>query len=253
MLIPNATSEVAFNLGHQKLPSTDRDGPPTFKTLCASRTENQGLSNKRISQNIPAYWRFKSIPNWGNRKRLLFEKKNQSLSNKRISQTRMHSSRIRTARSSSRLGGSPPGTPPEQPPPGPGNPPGPGTPPDQAPPRTRHPPDQAPPRTRPPCEQNSWHTLVKILPCPKLRLRAVNIPAYWRFKSIPNWGNRKKTTFREKSLNVHTVHHTPLLRGISLFSYPRSRVRLSLFLWNPPTAGLNSNQMSVEFSHCTFY
>ena len=24
-----------------------------------------------------------------------------------------------------------------------------------------------------PCEQNSWHTLVKILPCPKLRLRAV--------------------------------------------------------------------------------
>ena len=26
---------------------------------------------------------------------------------------------------------------------------------------------------RPPCEQNSWHTLLKILPCPKLRLRAV--------------------------------------------------------------------------------
>ena len=25
----------------------------------------------------------------------------------------------------------------------------------------------------PPCEQNSWHTLLKILPCPKLRLRAV--------------------------------------------------------------------------------
>ena len=23
------------------------------------------------------------------------------------------------------------------------------------------------------CEQNSWHTLLKILPCPKLRLRAV--------------------------------------------------------------------------------
>ena len=30
------------------------------------------------------------------------------------------------------------------------------------------PPDQAPP-----CGQNSWHTLLKILPCPKLRLRAV--------------------------------------------------------------------------------
>ena len=26
---------------------------------------------------------------------------------------------------------------------------------------------------RPPREQNSWHTLLKILPCPKLRLRAV--------------------------------------------------------------------------------
>ena len=28
-------------------------------------------------------------------------------------------------------------------------------------------------RQAPPCEQNSWHTLMKILPCPKLRLRAV--------------------------------------------------------------------------------
>ena len=27
----------------------------------------------------------------------------------------------------------------------------------------------------PPCEQNSWHTLLKILPCPKLHLQAVNI------------------------------------------------------------------------------
>ena len=30
--------------------------------------------------------------------------------------------------------------------------------------------------THPSCGQNSWHTLLKILPCPKLRLRAVNIP-----------------------------------------------------------------------------
>ena len=28
-------------------------------------------------------------------------------------------------------------------------------------------------RQTPPCEQNSWHTLLKILPCPKLRLRAL--------------------------------------------------------------------------------
>ena len=30
----------------------------------------------------------------------------------------------------------------------------------------------------PPCGQISWHTLVKILPCPKLRLRAVKIEKY---------------------------------------------------------------------------
>ena len=29
-----------------------------------------------------------------------------------------------------------------------------------------------------PCGQNSWHTLVKTLPCPKLRFRAVNICYY---------------------------------------------------------------------------
>ena len=31
----------------------------------------------------------------------------------------------------------------------------------------------------PHCEQNSWHTPKKILPCPKLRLRAVIIPWIW--------------------------------------------------------------------------
>ena len=66
---------------------------------------------------------------------------------------------MRTARRSSRLGGgSPPGTPRDQTPPGLGI---------------------------PPCEQNSWHTLVKILPCPKLRLRAVkkeNIKKYWKME-----------------------------------------------------------------------
>ena len=55
------------------------------------------------------------------------------------------------------------------------------------PPRTRHPLDQAPapldqtPRTRHPPDQpppplwTEWQTGVKILPCPKLRLRAVKI------------------------------------------------------------------------------
>ena len=51
----------------------------------------------------------------------------------------------------------------------------------QAPPPSRHPPGAGtPPGTRPPgpgtpptCGQNSWHTLLKILPCPKIRLHAV--------------------------------------------------------------------------------
>ena len=43
------------------------------------------------------------------------------------------------------------------------------------PPRPRHPQEQAPPQdqTPPLCEENSWHTLAKILPYTKLRLRAV--------------------------------------------------------------------------------
>ena len=60
-----------------------------------------------------------------------------------------------------------PGTHLEQAPPGTRPPPGPGTPPDQAPPRTRHPQTRHPPVDR--------HTPVNILPCPKLRLRAVII------------------------------------------------------------------------------
>ena len=46
-------------------------------------------------------------------------------------------------------------------------------------PRTRHPPTPGPDtphRDQTPPEQNSWHTLVKILPCPKLRLREVINP-----------------------------------------------------------------------------
>ena len=93
---------------------------------------------------------------------------------RRLLQTRMHSSRMRTARSSSRQGGgSPPGTPPEQAP-GTRHPPGAGTPLEPGTPRTRHPPGPGtPPDQAPPRGQNSWHTLLKIWPCPKLRLRAV--------------------------------------------------------------------------------
>ena len=44
---------------------------------------------------------------------------------------------------------------------------------DQAPPPRPYPPGTGPPGTRHPRGQNSWHTLLKILTCPKLRLRAV--------------------------------------------------------------------------------
>ena len=95
--------------------------------------------------------------------------------------------------------GSPPGAPGKQAPPGP-------DPPDQAPswsrppqsrpsldqvplwsrppradtlleltPWSRHPPEQTPQEQASPCGPNSWHTLLKILPCRKLGLRAVNI------------------------------------------------------------------------------
>ena len=58
----------------------------------------------------------------------------------------------------------------------------------EAPPGTRDPPRTKQPH---PCEQNSWHTLVKILPCPKLRLRAVKKQKiYW----LPdNYGTRNCT------------------------------------------------------------
>ena len=95
-------------------------------------------------------------------------------------QTRMHSSRMRTARSSGRLGGacfggSPPGTPQARPPPGTGTPPPHNW--EQAPLR-----DQAPPGTRhPPVDR---HTPVNILPCPKLRLRAAITSFLYQFLRV---------------------------------------------------------------------
>ena len=38
-----------------------------------------------------------------------------------------------------------------------------------------------------PCEQNSRHTLVKILPCPKLRLRAVKLCIYLKCSSLRHY------------------------------------------------------------------
>ena len=99
---------------------------------------------------------------------------NQEFTSKRrfrhkiILETRMHSSRMHTTHSSDcRGGGSPPGTPlwDQVPPPRPDTPLGPGTPPARHPPRAGTPQEQAPPVDR--------HTPVNILPCPKLRLRAV--------------------------------------------------------------------------------
>ena len=76
---------------------------------------------------------------------------------KKLLQTRMHSSRMRTARSSSRPGGL------HQAPPGP-DPPGPGTP-----PGTRHPPGSGPP----PPPVNRITDTCKNITFPQLRLWAV--------------------------------------------------------------------------------
>ena len=68
------------------------------------------------------------------------------------------------------------------------SPPEPGTPWDQAhTPRTRH----------PPCEQNSWHTPVKILPCPKLRLQAVTIRWHTRLGNWRPLGNPWSATSKD--------------------------------------------------------
>ena len=63
------------------------------------------------------------------------------------------------------------------------------------------------PRYSPTCEQNSWHTLLKILPCPKLRLRAVikhslklTILKSLRFRLCSTWRNLKGNS----TLNVLT-------------------------------------------------
>ena len=113
--------------------------------------------------------------------------------------TRMHSSRMRIARSSSR-GESPSGTPREQAPPKQAPPQEQiHTPWDQAPPgadtplQSRHPsPGADTPRTRHPPLLDR-HTPVNILPCPKLRLRAVikskciEVYEQWRIYIVKFW------------------------------------------------------------------
>ena len=127
--------------------------------------------------------------------------------------TRMHSSRMRTARSSSHLGGvstrHPPGTrppcnqtaPPEQAPQD-QEPLGPGTP-----PRIRHPPGTRPPGAGPPGTRHppwtEWQTGVKILPCPKLRLRAV-IRIYYYLSCIS----------KTKSTPATDYHYTTELKEV---------------------------------------
>ena len=76
--------------------------------------------------------------------------------------TRMHSSRMSTVRSSSRSGAGSTRHPPDQAPPR-----------DQTPPRTRHPPTRHPPGSDTTTPAVDRQTPVNILPCPKLRLRAV--------------------------------------------------------------------------------
>ena len=60
----------------------------------------------------------------------------------------------------------------------------------------------APPATmHTPRGQNSWHTLLKILPCPKLRLRAVNIIKTWCKIMIMLAGNWWVKTRRKERIS----------------------------------------------------
>ena len=140
--------------------------------------------------------------------------------------TRMHSSRMHTARSSSRPRGVSTRHPPEQVSPWPGTPRA-GT------PQTRHPPRADPPA----CGQNSWHTLLKILPCPKLRLRAVKIPrlnsvffstdstdvnhiALTPTERTSSWLNPRCESEREPEVNSLSTHDPLTLPSFfSLLSY----------------------------------
>ena len=61
----------------------------------------------------------------------------------------------------------------------------------------------------PPCEQNSWHTLLKILPCPKLRLRAVM--NYEFFRKVVGLSFAAKTFFDQYFGNeTHGASHPAL-------------------------------------------
>ena len=141
--------------------------------------------------------------------------------------------RMRTARSS--LHQAPPPT--GARPPGPGTPPEAGTPPEQAHPRSRNPPgprtpqEHGPPRSRhPPVDR---HIPVNILPCPKLRLRAV------KMKEIgPNGGGRGRirSTPLDPSMEFmfsslkYTEHHTARIEKRTLVRMKSMLKRLSCLL-----------------------
>ena len=114
--------------------------------------------------------------------------------------TRMHSSKMRTARSSSHPVGSPPGTPPNQDPPGPGTPQS--RPPPRADPLETDPlPDQAPPP--PPIARHAWigHT-------PPAARHAVIPPAMHAGIAPPV----NKMTNRSKNITVNNGNNSVYLQ-----------------------------------------
>ena len=126
--------------------------------------------------------------------------------------TRMHSSRMRTAYSSSRRGVSFRHPPRDQ------------APPPREHPRSRHPSDQAPPVDR--------HTPVNILNCPncpKLRLRAVNIVK--RQKSTETIGFSSFLTHFTIFLDLlmaHLIFFTRFQENFSMFNLYRKATLISL-------------------------
>ena len=104
---------------------------------------------------------------------------------------------------------------------------------------------------RPPCGQNSLHTFLKILPCPKLRLQAVNI--LWCNSRKPNISEYIGVHLNTFPVNIHPgscphvqnlswsethVKLEALKRDLSyILCWPWLCKCMILMFWAPPPAG----------------
>ena len=71
----------------------------------------------------------------------------------------------------------------------------------------------------PPCEQNSWHTPMKILPCPKLRLRAVKMTSSRRHYDHMTYDSLDSNYLKWLDIiPFSSLNHTSQKQGISMIN-----------------------------------